>query len=89
MSARAAIRIDTGRAAVVVPRDAVLLYPDGRKTVWVAEPEGGDVVVREQRVRTGVEFDGFVEVQSGLDAGMSVVSRGNEALRNGDVVIPQ
>ena len=89
MSARAAIRIDTGRTAVVVPRDAVLLYPDGRKTVWVAEPEGGDVVVREQRVRTGVEFDGFVEVQSGLGAGMSVVSRGNEALRNGDVVIPQ
>ena len=89
MSARAAIRIDTGRTAVVVPRDALLLYPDGRRTVWVAESEGSDMVVREQRVRTGVEFDGFVEIQSGLEAGLAVVSRGNEALRNGDVVVPQ
>lgn len=89
MSARGAIRIDTGRTAVVVPRDAVLLYPDGRKTVWVAEPRGGDIVVREQRVRTGVEFDGYVEIQSGLDTGVDVVSRGNEALRSGDVVVPQ
>ena len=89
MSARAAIRIDTGRTAVVVPRDALLLYPDGRKTVWIAEAEGSDVTVREQRVRTGVEFDGFVEIRSGLDAGLDIVSRGNEALRNGDVVIPQ
>ena len=89
MSARGAIRIDTGRTAVVVPRDALLLYPDGRKTVWVAETNGGDVIVREQRVATGVEFDGFVEIQSGLQAGLAVVSRGNEALRNGDVVIPQ
>ena len=89
MSARGAIRIDTGRTAVVVPRDALLLYPDGRRTVWVAETNGGDVTVREQRVLTGVEFDGFVEIQSGLEAGLAVVSRGNEALRNGDVVIPQ
>ena len=35
MSARAAIRIDTGRSAVTVARDALLRYPDGRKPVWV------------------------------------------------------
>jgi membrane fusion protein (multidrug efflux system) len=86
MSARARIRIDTGREAVVVPRDALLLYPDGRKTVWVADAASGETTVREQRVEAGVEFDGFVEIRSGLDAGMIVVTRGNEALQNGQTV---
>ncbi len=86
MSARARIRIDTGREAVIVPRDALLLYPDGRKTVWVADADSGETTVSERRVETGVEFDGFVEIRSGLDAGMAVVTRGNEALQNGQTV---
>ena len=89
MSARAAIRVDTGREAVVVPRDAVLMYPDGRKTVWVVEREEGDSIVHERRVQAGLEFDGLVEIQSGLEAGIDIVTRGNEALRNGEVVVPQ
>lgn len=86
MSARARIRVDTGREAVVVPRDALLLYPDGRKTVWIADQAGGEATVREQRVQTGLEFDGLVEIRDGLDAGVAIVTRGNEALQNGQVV---
>jgi len=86
MSARAAIRIDVGRDAVVVPRDALLLYPDGRRTVWVVDSGEAETTVHEQRVETGLEFDGFVEIQSGLEAGVRVVTRGNEALRNGQTV---
>lgn len=86
MSARASLRIDTGREAVVVPRDALLLYPDGRKTVWVADADSGETTVSERRVETGVEFDGLVEIRSGLDAGMIVVTRGNEALQNRQTV---
>jgi RND family efflux transporter MFP subunit len=86
MSVRADIRIDTGREAVVVPRDALLLYPDGRKTVWVAEDSAEQTTVSERRVETGVEFDGVVEVRSGLEAGTPVVTRGNESLQNGQTV---
>ncbi len=86
MSARAAIRIDVGRDAVVVPRDALLLYPDGRRTVWVVDSGEAETTVHEQRVETGLEFDGFVEIQSGLEVGVRVVTRGNEALRNGQTV---
>jgi multidrug efflux pump subunit AcrA (membrane-fusion protein) len=86
MSARANIRVDTGREAVVVSRDALLLYPDGRKTVWVVDTGGSEATVREQRVETGAEFDGLVEIRSGLDAGLTVVTRGNEALKTGQVV---
>jgi RND family efflux transporter MFP subunit len=89
MSARGAIRIDTHRQAVVVPRDAVLMYPDGRKTVWVVEVEDGESVVHEKRIEAGIEFDGLVEVRSGLEAGLDVVTRGNEALRDGEVVMPR
>lgn len=89
MSARAAIRIDTGREAVVVPRDAVLMYPDGRRTVWIVVTEDGKPVVHEKRIDAGLEFDGVVEVRSGLDAGLDVVTRGNEALRDGETVIPK
>lgn len=86
MSARAAVRIDAGRQAVVVPRDAVLMYPDGRKTVWVVVQEDGNAVVHEKRIQAGLEFDGLVEVQDGLEAGLDVVTRGNEALRDGETV---
>jgi RND family efflux transporter MFP subunit len=86
MSARAAIRIDVGRDAVVVPRNALLLYPDGRRTVWVVDSGEAETTVHEQRVETGLEFDGFVEIQSGLEVGVRVVTRGNEALRDGQTV---
>lgn len=86
MSARARIRVDTGRQAVVVPRDALLLYPDGRKTVWIADKDSGETTVHEQRVQTGLEFDGLVEIRDGLEAGVAIVTRGNEALQNGQVV---
>ena len=86
MSARATIRVDTGHESVVVPRDALLLYPDGRKTVWVADSSGAETTVHEQRVQTGQEFDGLVEIRSGLEAGVAVVTRGNEALQNGQSV---
>ena len=87
MSVRAAVRIDTGREAVVVPRDAVLMYPDGRKTVWVVALEDGNTVVHEKRIQAGLEFDGLVEVQGGLEAGLDIVTRGNEALRDAETVI--
>lgn len=86
MSARARLHIDAGRRAVAAPRDALLLHPDGRKTVWVARESGDAVTVHERSVETGVEFDGLVEIRQGLQAGENVVTRGNEALQDGQSV---
>ncbi|MDX1480557.1 MAG: efflux RND transporter periplasmic adaptor subunit, partial [Woeseiaceae bacterium] len=86
MSAQARLRIDAGRTGVVVPRDALLRYPDGRTTVWVVDSGGDGPLVRERRVDIGVEFDGLVEIRSGLDAEALVVTRGNEVLRDGQPV---
>lgn len=86
MSARATLEIETGRRGVVVPRDALLRYPDGRVVVWVADRNDGLATVREQRVRTGLAFGDRVAILEGLEAGTPVVVRGNEALQEGQRV---
>ena len=86
MSARGRLNIDTGRSGVAVSRDAILRFPDGRVTVWVLDPGGDLPIVREQLVRTGSEFDGVVEITSGLADGDVVVVRGNEMLQEGQAV---
>jgi len=86
MSARATLRIETGRRGVVVPRDALIRHPDGRVVVWVAEGDGAIRTVRERVVRTGLAFGDSVALASGLEAGSEVVVRGNEALQEGQEV---
>lgn len=87
MSASAMLRLQSGALGVVVPRDALLRYPDGRTTVWVTERDGEQVKVAERQVRTGLSFDGKVALENGLAAGEEVVVRGNEALREGQGVV--
>lgn len=86
MSARGKLNIDVGRRGVTVSRDAVLRFPDGRITVWVVDTSGDVAVVREQTVSLGLEFDGVVEITSGLADGDIVVVRGNEVLQEGQTV---
>ena len=81
MSAQATLRIGTGREGVVVPRDALIRYPDGRTVVWVAAGEGERRRVEERRVATGLTTAREVEIRDGLAAGAEVVVRGNESLR--------
>ena len=87
MSASAVLRLDTGDRGVVVSRDALIRYPDGRITVWVVGQDGEQAVVSEQPVRTGLNFNGKVAVTGGLQAGALVVVRGNESLREGQKVV--
>lgn len=82
MSVTATLKLPTGRDGLVVPRDALLRYPDGRTVVWTV----GDNVVSEHRVQTGLQFDGMVEIRGGIEPGDKVVVEGNEALRDGQPV---
>ncbi|MFV8783041.1 efflux RND transporter periplasmic adaptor subunit [Microbulbifer sp. SA54] len=90
MSASATLQLTQAEQGIAVPRDAVLRYPDGRVTVWVAgegSQWGQPVAVSEQQITTGLSFDDLVEVRSGLAAGQRVVVRGNESLQPGQTVI--
>lgn len=86
MSASAAFSLDTGRKGIAVSRDAILRFPDGRVTAWIVDSRDGVPVVHEQVVRTGLEFEGYVEISAGLAEGDRVVTRGNEALQEGQTV---
>jgi RND family efflux transporter MFP subunit len=86
MSVSAIVRIGTARAAEVIPRDALIRYPDGRTTVWIAGNVDERYSVQERLLQTGLSFDGVIEVLQGLEAGERVVVRGNESLRQGQQV---
>jgi len=88
MSARVAISLQSGREGIIVSRDALVRYPDGRITVWVMEANGEGALVKERRIEIGNSFDGVVHVLSGLKEGERVVVRGNESLREGQAVRP-
>ena len=85
-SASARFLLATGRRGMVVPRDAVLRFPDGRMTVWVIKIRDGVTTVAEQIVRSGLEFDGSIEIREGLAASDRVVTYGNESLEDGQAV---
>jgi RND family efflux transporter MFP subunit len=89
MSARADLKLDTGRRGITVPRDAVLRYSDGRVIVWVVREQDGQHTAAERRVTAGLTFDGLVEIREGLSAGERVVVKGNESLRSGQAVAIQ
>ena len=87
MSARGELHIDTARMGVVVTRDALLRYPDGREIVWVVDRTGELPKVNQRKVKTGLQFDGLIEIVEGLVAGTAVVTRGNETLQDGQTVV--
>jgi RND family efflux transporter MFP subunit len=82
MSAEAVFSIGDGEAAVAIPRDAVIRYPDGSTSVWVVE---GDRA-HERQVTLGRAIGETVTVTAGLDGTLPVVVRGNETLAEGAVV---
>ena len=81
MSARATLILTTAERGVVIPRDAVKRYSDGRTTVWVAETSGDGKKASERQVVLGESFEGRVHVLEGVEAGAAVIVRGNELLQ--------
>ena len=86
MSVHGMLNLSTGQRGVVIPRDAILHYPDGRITVWVVEPDSEPPIVTEKHVTTGYSFDGLITILEGIQADDVIVVRGNESLQEGQQV---
>ena len=84
-SATALITLQGAESALAAPKDALLRYPDGTYSVFVIEQRRGEAIARERRVEVGRGGE-QVEILRGLRAGETIVIRGNESLRDGQLV---
>jgi len=86
MSVHGKLNLSTGRRGVVISRDAILRYPDGRVTVWVINPDSELPTVYEKRVVTGEGFNGLIQIREGIKADDVIVVQGNESLQESQQV---
>jgi membrane fusion protein (multidrug efflux system) len=79
MFARLQIGLETATDAVVVPGDAVLVLPNGEKVAFILK----DGKAQRRVVQTGLEASGRVQIVSGVQPGETVITAGNEKLKDG------
>jgi len=79
MFARLKLPLQTVAGATVVPREAVLVTPQGERLAFVLK----DGKAQRRKVETGIEGDGRVQIISGLKPGEKVIVAGNEKLKDG------
>ncbi len=82
MMVRVSIATAQADSAVIVPVAAVTVTPNGQQVVYVVS---GDTA-RQRQVRTGIESGSRVQLLGGVTAGESVITAGNERLRDGAAV---
>ena len=79
MFARVDVTVETLTGAVVIPEGALVVLPNGETVVFVVD---GEKALR-RNVETAMEAGGFVAVKRGVQPGETVVTRGNDALKDG------
>jgi membrane fusion protein (multidrug efflux system) len=79
MFARVDVAVQTLTNAVVVPESALAVMPNGEVVAFVVTDE----TAARRKVKTALEAGGAVAIESGIQAGEMVVTRGNEMLKDG------
>lgn len=79
MFARVDVAVQTLPNAVVIPESALVVLPNGETVAFVLD---GEKAIRRS-VKTSMETGGFLAVASGIQAGERVITRGNDALKDG------
>jgi membrane fusion protein (multidrug efflux system) len=82
MFARLKLTLQTAAEAVAVPTEAVLVLPNGEKVAYLLK----DGKAQRRVVQTGLETGGKVQIISGIQPGETVVTAGNEKLKEGMAV---
>lgn len=86
MSAEGVFRPTAGIGQLVISRDAIIRYSDGRTIVWVVTNSGSESRAEQRDVELGNTRGNRIEVVSGLKETDFVVVRGNESLQEGQLV---
>lgn len=72
-------------AAMVIPFGAVQKSNDG-EYVFITEEVGNKTMVKRKLVKSGIIYNGFVEIVSGLEVGEKVITNGFQNVIEGDYV---
>ena len=87
MSARVRFMLEQAGQTKLLPRDTIVRKPDGSESIWLIVDDKGMTKARQMSVTTGRAYKDNVEViASELQAGDKAVIRGNEILREDQVV---
>lgn len=89
VSVKATLKLPNAETGLLINRDAINRYPNGRTTVWVASKhdEEGHYIVSEKAVTPGTYMNNTVEIlDSELEQNQLIVTRGNEGLAEGNLV---
>lgn len=57
------------------------------KFVYIAKPEGSGFVAEARPVKTGMDYDGTIEILEGISAGEKVITSGYQTLNAGDKIV--
>ncbi len=85
MSATADLTLASSEETLLIPRDALIRYPDGTTTVFVVDG-GTTPTARQMSVDVDRVYGETAVIADGLDSLLPVVTRGNEALTDGQAV---
>jgi multidrug efflux pump subunit AcrA (membrane-fusion protein) len=72
--------------AFCLPVNYVQSNQDG-KFVFVAKQNGDGWVAEKRIVKTGMDYNGVIEVQEGITAGENIITSGFQGLNGGEKVI--
>lgn len=76
----------TNDKAFCLPVNYVQSNQDG-KFVYVAKQNGNEWVAEKRMVKTGMDYNGVIEVQEGITAGENIITSGFQGLNGGEKVI--
>ena len=85
MLAQVQINDATKKDAVVIDQNLVQNTENGM-VVYVAENEGGKKVAKSRTVKTGLSYNGQVEILEGLKAGDQLITQGYQDVADGQAV---
>jgi multidrug efflux pump subunit AcrA (membrane-fusion protein) len=76
----------TNEKAFCLPVNYVQSNQDG-KFIYVAKQDGSDFTAERRIIKTGMDYDGTIEVLEGITAGDKIITSGFQNLNPGEKVI--
>ena len=87
MSAEAVFQHQPDKPQLIISRDAIIRYGDGKTIVWAIETSKGESRATRREVTLGSTRGSLIEVLSGIAPDESFVVRGNESLQEGQAIV--